>query len=91
MRTSASWFTPFGPTEYKVAARCSAPTASSPRHRHPDQKQRAIVLAAVKTKPSAALTGPVLTAAVRAGAYVEQPGRENAPLGRTREWTEPMS
>jgi hypothetical protein len=44
-------------TEYKVAARMQRPTASSPRHRRPDQEQRAIVLAAVKIKPSAALTG----------------------------------
>jgi hypothetical protein len=51
----------------------------------PVPRQRAIVLAAVKTKPSAALNRAVLTAAVRDGIEIERPGRENAPQGRTRE------
>jgi hypothetical protein len=40
------------PTGYKVAARVPrAPTASSPRMRHPDHNQRAAVLGAVKARP----------------------------------------
>jgi hypothetical protein len=52
MRMHASWFGSLRPTEYKVAARVPrAPTASSPRTRHPDHHQRAAVLKAVKAQP----------------------------------------
>src|ERR1700748_540421 len=41
-----------GPTGYKGAARgARAPTASSPRMRHPDHNQRAAVLGALKARP----------------------------------------
>jgi hypothetical protein len=52
MRMHASWFGSLRPTEYKVVARVPrAPTASSPRTRHPDHHQRAAVLGAVKAQP----------------------------------------
>ena len=52
MRMDASWSGRYGPTEYKVAARVPrAPTASSPRTRHPDHNKRAVVLEAVKAWP----------------------------------------
>src|SRR5579864_5583020 len=52
MRMRASWFGSMRPTGYKVAARIPrAPTASSPRMRHPDPNQRAAVLGAVKARP----------------------------------------
>ena len=47
MRMRASWFGSLRPTGYKVAARVPrAPTAGSPRTRHPDHNQRAAVLGA---------------------------------------------
>jgi len=51
----------------------------------PVPRQRVVVLAAVKTKPSAALNRAVLTAAVRDGVEMERPDGRNAPQGRTRE------
>ena len=52
MRRRASWFGSLRPTGYKVAARVPrAPTAGSPRTRHPDHNQRAAVLGAVKARP----------------------------------------
>jgi len=52
MRMDASWSGRHGPTGYKVAARLPrAPTASSPRTRHPDHNERAAVLGAVKAWP----------------------------------------
>jgi hypothetical protein len=52
MRMDASWSGPYGPTGYKVAARIPrAPTASSPRTRHPDHNERAAVLGSIKARP----------------------------------------
>jgi hypothetical protein len=52
MRMDASWSGPYGPTGYKVAARVPrAPTASSPRTRHPDHNERAAVLGSIKARP----------------------------------------
>jgi hypothetical protein len=43
---------PYGPTGYKVAARVPrAPTASSPRTRHPDHNEQAAVLGSLKARP----------------------------------------
>ena len=51
MRMRASWFGSLRPTGYKVAARVPrAPTASSPRTRHPDHNQRAAVLGSIKAR-----------------------------------------
>src|SRR5271165_3930164 len=52
MRMSASWLESLRPTGYKVAARVArAPTASSPRTRHPDHNQPAAVLGSIKARP----------------------------------------
>jgi hypothetical protein len=52
MRMHASWFGSLRSTGYKVAARVDrAPTASSPRTRHPDHNKRVDVLGAVKARP----------------------------------------
>ena len=52
MRMRASWLASLRPTGYKVVARTPrAPTASSPRTRHPDHNQRAAVLGSVKARP----------------------------------------
>ena len=52
MRMDASWSGPYGPTGYKVAARIPhAPTASSPRRRHPDDNEPADVLGSIKARP----------------------------------------
>jgi hypothetical protein len=65
---------PYGPTGYKVAARVPrAPTASSPRTRHPDHNERAAVLGSIKARPgtmereASTERRPALTAPARAG------------------------
>ena len=82
MRMRASWFGSLRPTGYKVAARVPrAPTASSPRTRHPDHNQRAAVLGSIKARRGLETTErearaerrPALTAPVRAG--VQHVGR----------------
>jgi len=51
MRMTASWSGRYGPTEYKVVARWSAPDGKLPSDRRPDHNQRAAVLGAVKARP----------------------------------------
>ena len=46
-RMTASWSGLYGPTEYKVAARCFAPHCKLPSDRRPDRVKRAVVLGAV--------------------------------------------
>jgi len=74
MRMRASWLGSLRPTGYKVAARVPrAPTASSPRTRHPDHNQSAAVLGSIKAgletteRAARAERRPALTAPVRGG------------------------
>src|ERR1700674_1280077 len=91
MRMRASWFGSLRPTGYKVAARVPrAPTASSPRMRHPDHNQRAAVLGAVKARPGNTERAarperrPTLTAPARAGLHDVWVGRRNGIPSRTK-------
>ena len=52
MRMTASWSGRYGPTEYKVVARSSAPDGKPPSDRRPDRIKPAVVLEAVKVWPS---------------------------------------
>jgi hypothetical protein len=74
MRMDASWSGPYGPTGYKVAARIPrAPTASSPRTRHPDQTSvppcSGLSRRGLETmeREASAERRPALTAPARAG------------------------
>src|SRR5438105_9943348 len=51
MRMTASWSGPYRPTEYKFAARGSAPESGLPSDRHPDHNEHAVVLGAFKVWP----------------------------------------
>ena len=51
MRMTASWSGPYRPTEYKFAARGSAPESGPPSDRHPDHNEHAAVLGAIKARP----------------------------------------
>ena len=75
MRMDASWSGPYGPTGYKVAARIPrAPTASSPRTRHPDHNERTRGARALSRRglesierEASAEQRPALTVPARAG------------------------
>src|SRR5215471_6280703 len=55
MRNTASWLGACqSPAEYKAAARLFVRTRGLPSNRHPDQSRRAVVLGAVKAKPTVA-------------------------------------
>src|SRR5436309_14685984 len=51
MRMTASWSGPYRPTEYKFAARGSAPESGLPSDRHPDRNEHAVLLGAFKVWP----------------------------------------